>query len=198
MTEEARATLQELIEKARGGDRDALSELVNLHEPMLVRWARKRLGFPLRTLEDTRDIIHDTYAVVLRKIDQFQYEDSRSFARWLRGIVTRIVLQKANGAHIRRRLLMPDDAGIRDPGETPSTVAAAREATRHRYRVLREFERLDRFIYRLRMRGFSSLQIADHVGMTDRAVRMRFARVDAKLRLKLRSHLPERRDDEEV
>lgn len=185
-------SIVELVTAAKGGDRDALAELVNLHEPMLVRWARKRLGFPLRTVEDTRDIIHDTYAVVLKKIDKFEYEDSKSFARWLRGIVTRIVLQKAGGIHLKRKLRMPDDPKFEDLGSTPSTQATVREIRRYRYGVLRTFDRTDRFIYRLRMRGFSSSQISDHVGMTDRGVRMRFARVDAKIRLKMRHFVEEK------
>jgi RNA polymerase sigma factor (sigma-70 family) len=185
MAETDKPTVKELIDRAKGGDRDAISELVTLHEPMLVRWARRRLGFPLRTLEDTRDIIQDAYAVLLRKIGRFEYEDTRSFARWLRGIVTRIVLQKANGVHVRRRLLMPAEPRFADPSVTPSTAASMREITRTRYSTLREFDRTDRLIYRLRMRGFSSTQIADHVGMTDRAVRMRFARVDARIRLRM-------------
>ena len=191
MSDESRSAIRGLIDQAKGGDRDALAELVNMHEPMLVRWARKRLGFPLRTLEDTRDIIHDTYAVVLRRIDQFEYEDRQSFARCLRGIVTRIVLQKANGVHLRRRLLMPDSEKVTDHDATPSTTAAIKEITRKRYAILRKFDRTDRFIYRLRMRGFSSTQISDFVGMTDRAVRMRFARVDAKIRLKMKKFLEE-------
>ena len=191
MAEAEKPTVRDLIDRAKTGDREALSELVTLHEPMLVRWARRRLGFPLRTLEDTRDIIQDTYAVLLRKIHRFEYEDSRSFARWLRGIVTRIVLQKANGIHLRRRLMMPAEPRFADPSITPSTAAAAKEITRTRYAALREFERMDRLIYRLRMRGFSSTQIADHVGMTDRGVRMRYARVDARLRLRMLQALGE-------
>ena len=188
-------TIKQLIDRARNDDRAALTELVNLHEPMLVRWARNRLGYPLRTLEDTRDIIHDTYAVVLRKIAQFEYEDRSSFARWLRGIVTRIVLQKATGLHIKRRLMLPEDPKIEDLGATPSTQASLREIMRYRYGILREFERLDRKIYRLRMRGFSSTQISSFVGMTDRGVRMRFARVDAKIRLRMKRFVEEKGRD---
>ena len=189
MADDEPESLKELIERAQGGDRDALSALVDAHEPMLVRWARKKLGYPLRTLEDTRDIIHDTYAVVIRKIAQFHYEDSRSFARWLRGIVTRIVLQKAGGNSLKRRLTMPEEPRLADLGATPSTSAMLHEAQRHRYRVLREFDRLDRLIYRLRMRGFSSTQIATYCGMTDRGIRLRFAKTDARLRLRMKGFL---------
>ncbi len=197
MTENDSSEILSLVERARAGDREALDELLRVHEPMLLRWARKRLGYPLRTLEETRDILQDTYAVVMRKIDSFYYEDETSFGRWLRGIVTRIVLQKAKGAHIRRRLALPDAERVPDLSATPSSVAQARELTRAKYSFLRELGRLDRLIYRMRMRGFSSVQIADYVGMTDRAVRMRFAKVEARIRLKLQRLLQESRGDED-
>ena len=183
------AKITQLLDSAKDGDREALAELVEMHEPMLVRWARERLGYPLRTLEDTRDIMNDTWMVVMRKIPTFNYEDSSSFGRWLRGIVTRIVLQKANSGHLKRRLLMPEGSDPCDLGATPSTHASLIELQRLRYAELRSFEKIDRAIYRLRMRGFASAQIADLVGMSDRGVRMRFAKVDARLRLRLRKLL---------
>ena len=188
--------LAQLLQSAGDGDRQALAELVEIHEPMLVQWARKRLGYPLRTLEETRDIMNDTWMVVMRKMSTFEYQDNESFARWLRGIVTRIVLQKANGGHLKRRLLMPEGADVADLGATPSTSASLTELQRLRYSELRNFEKIDRVIYRLRMRGFSSAQIADLVGMSDRGVRMRFAKVDAKLRLRLRKLLGAEGDQE--
>ncbi len=187
--EENSPEVPELLDAAKNGDREALARLVEIHEPMLVRWARKRLGYPLRTLEETRDIMNDTWMVVMRKMPRFQYDDSTSFARWLRGIVTRIVLQKANGGHIKRRLLLPDGAEISDLDATPSTKASLSELQRLRYAELRSFDKIERVIYRLRMRGFSSGQIADLVGMSDRGVRLRFAKVDARLRLRLRKLL---------
>ncbi len=188
--------LFDLLDAAKGGDRAALNRLVEMHEPLLIRWARKRLGYPLRTLEETRDIMNDTWMVVMRKLPSFEYEDSRSFLRWLRGILTRIVLQKANGGHIKRRLLMPEGVDVKDMAATPSTRASLGELQRLRYAELRAFEKIRAMvIYRLRMRGFSSAQIADLVGMSDRGVRMRFAKVDAKLRLRLRKLLDGDRDE---
>ncbi|HGY91765.1 MAG TPA: sigma-70 family RNA polymerase sigma factor [Planctomycetes bacterium] len=197
MTENDSSDILALVERARTGDRDALDELLRIHEPMLLRWARKRLGYPLRTLEETRDILQDTYAVVIRKIGSFYYEDESSFGRWLRGIVTRIVLQKAKGAHIRRRLALPNAERVPDLSATPSSAAQARELTRAKYSFLRELGRLDRLIYRMRMRGFSSVQIGDYVGLTDRAVRMRFAKAEARIRLKMQRLLQESRGDED-
>ena len=48
-----------------------------------------------------------------------------------------------------------------------------------------EMPRRDRIIYRLRVRGCSSSGIADRLGITDRAVRMHFAKTDARIRMRM-------------
>jgi RNA polymerase sigma factor (sigma-70 family) len=184
----ARVLLAE-IAKAQAGDRASLNALFERHEPMLLRFARRKLGMPLRSTDETRDVLHDAYQVVLRKIGDFRVEDSKSFARWLRGIVTRVVLQKAGATHLRRRREMPEAAPFADPNLTPATRLSLKELTELRYRLLRTFDLMDRKIYRLRMRGLSTVEIGALVGLTDRMVRMRFARTDAKLRLHLQRHL---------
>ena len=178
-------SIRDLVKKAQAGDREALGRLFELHEPMMTRWARRRLGMPLRTLEETRDVLHDAYAVVLRKIKSFRMEDSKSFARWLRGIITRVVLQKAGSQYLRRRSALPDDMPVASLELTPMTRVSLEDLTRWRYRILKEFERMDRRIYRLRVRGRSSTDIADLVGLSDRAVRMRFAKTEARLRVRM-------------
>lgn len=178
--------LRNLVEQACSGDREALARLFELHEPLMLRWARRRLGQPLRTLDETRDVLHDAYQIVLRKIGTFRMEDSRSFARWLRGIITRVVLRKAGNPYVARRSAMAEDYQPPDLDLTPMTRLSIEELKRHRYRILREFPRQDRLIYRLRVRGCSSLEIANRLGVTDRAVRMRFAKTDARIRLRMR------------
>ncbi|HYC76458.1 MAG TPA: sigma-70 family RNA polymerase sigma factor [Planctomycetota bacterium] len=177
------------IAKAQAGDRDALNRLFERHEPLLLRFARKKLGAPLRTLDETRDVLHDAYQVVMRKIGGFVAEDSKSFARWLRGIVTRVVLQKAGASHLRRRRELAEDASVADGTLTPFTRLSVEELLRVRYRILRTFDRVDRKIYRLRARGISTTAIAPMVGLTDRAVRMRFAKTDAQIRVRMQRYV---------
>lgn len=180
------------VAKAQAGDRDALNRLFEAHEPMLLRFAHRKLGMPLRATDETRDVLHDAYQVVLRKIGSFRPEDSKSFARWLRGIVTRVVLQKAGAMHVKRRKEMPEEPATVDPDLTPATRLSVAELVAVRYRLLRSFDRLDRKIYRLRMRGRSTVEIGALVGLTDRMIRIRFARTDAKIRLHLQRHLDAR------
>ena len=55
--------IRALIVQAQSGDGAALARLIEIHEPMMLRWARRRLGQPLRTLDETRDVLHDAYQV---------------------------------------------------------------------------------------------------------------------------------------
>ncbi|MAG58224.1 MAG: hypothetical protein CMJ83_18210 [Planctomycetes bacterium] len=178
--------IRALIVQAQSGDGAALSRLIEIHEPMMLRWARRRLGQPLRTLDETRDVLHDAYQVAIQKIGAFRMDDNTSFARWLRGIITRVVLRKAGSPWLARRTPLSDDFHPPDLELTPMTRMTLEDLKNHRYRILREMERKDRLIYRLRARGCSSSDIAVRIGMTDRAVRMRFARTDARIRLRMR------------
>lgn len=185
-----------LVARARDGDRSALERLFELHEPMLERWARRRLGHALRTHDETRDVLHDAYGVVLQRIADFVPENSRSFAHWMRGIVTRIVLHKARTPLVRRRQALGDEGQIHDLDPTPMTRVSLEEIEALRDRVLREFDRTDRLVYRLRSRGCSSARIAERLGISDRAVRMRFAKTEARLKLRLKTLLDAKtRDD---
>lgn len=183
--------LQRLVDAARGGDREALARLFEVHEAMMLRWARRRLGQSLRTLEETRDILHEAYSVVLRKIAAFRPEDSRSFARWLRGIITKVVLQRSGQSWLLRRRFLEEAQGEapRDPDLTPASRLGLTELVEERARILRRMDRTDRLIWRLRRRGCAAVAIADRLGLSDRAVRMRHARVEARLRVRLARYL---------
>jgi len=184
--ESPQASIVELVQAAQAGDREALSQLFTRHEPMMIRWARRRLGQPLRTLDETMDVLHDAYQVVLRKIGSFEMEDSKSFARWLRGIITRVVLQKSGNPYLKKRDALTTAQHPQDLELTPMTRLTVKDLVNYRYRLLKSFPRTDQLIYRLRLRGWSAQEIADRLGVTDRAVRMRFAKTDARVRLKMK------------
>ena len=187
--------VRSLVARAQSGDSEALGRLFDLHEPMLIRWARRRLGQPLRTLDETRDVLHDAYGVALTRIASFEFEDNKSFARWMRGIITRVVLRKAGSPHIARRRVMQEEGELSDPDLTPMSRLSLEEMKHARYRFLKEFPRTDRIIFRLKTRGCSSSEIALRVGMSDRAVRMRFAKTKARIRLKMLALVEGHRDE---
>jgi len=77
-----------LIERAKKGDRLAISELVNKYSERIYNLALRIL----RNHEDAEDILQETFLTVIEKLDQF---DGRSqFFTWVYRIATNASLMK--------------------------------------------------------------------------------------------------------
>lgn len=63
-------------------DRDAWSRFVKLYGPLIFKWAQ-RVGLDA---EDASDLVQDVMALLLRKLPEFRYDDSRSFRSWLKTV----------------------------------------------------------------------------------------------------------------
>ena len=76
-------TSASLLERLRvSGDQEAWSKLVDLYSPLLLFWARKA-GL---ARADAEDLVQEVFAVLVRKLPQFQYDRGRGFRNWLRTI----------------------------------------------------------------------------------------------------------------
>ena len=62
-----------LLERARGGDRDALDQLFARYVPSLRRWASGRLPQWARDIADTHDLVQDTVLETFKKIEAFSH-----------------------------------------------------------------------------------------------------------------------------
>ncbi len=183
-----------LILSAQQGDRVAAEELIRLHEPMVVHWVSRRLGRPLRNLDDTRDILHDAYAIVLTRVGDFNPDDAAHFGHWLRAILHRVLLRKCEDLSVKRREALPADVAAIDPDITVNTRMSVPEIEAMREKLLEGFSPEDRLIWRERTRGVSAAEIAEKLKMTDRNIRLRFAKVDASMRVRLQRALGEATD----
>ena len=77
-----------LIERAKNGDRAAISELVNKYSERIYNLALRIL----RNHEDAEDILQETFLTVIEKLNQF---DGRSqFFTWIYRIATNASLMK--------------------------------------------------------------------------------------------------------
>jgi RNA polymerase sigma factor (sigma-70 family) len=74
----------ELLERARGGENDAISSLFARLIPGLRRWARGRLPVFARELCDTQDIVQDTVLSALRRLDSFEVRHPGALLAYLR------------------------------------------------------------------------------------------------------------------
>jgi RNA polymerase sigma factor (sigma-70 family) len=98
-----------LVVRAQGGDRLALTRLVDLHGPRLLSHAARLLG----EVEGARDCVQEAWVEVIRGLGGLR--DVRVFLPWALRIVTRRVAREIGGRQ-RARVL---DAGLK--AETATT-----------------------------------------------------------------------------
>jgi RNA polymerase sigma factor (sigma-70 family) len=77
----------ELLERAKGGDADALDRLLRRYLPALRRWASGRLPRWARDLADTQDLIQDTVIQALKHLRNFQPQHDGALQAYLRQAV---------------------------------------------------------------------------------------------------------------
>src|ERR1700734_4458459 len=88
-----------LVERAHGGDREAVGELLAAHGPALYRSVLlPRLGSEAAA----RDALSEVYARVVERIDQFPWQNV-GFYPWLRVVALRVAL---DALRARKRLLL--------------------------------------------------------------------------------------------
>lgn len=75
-----------LVERARGGDESALSELLGANAQRLLESIRAELGDRLRQRLESQDVMQQVYLDALKNIQQFDERGQDSFFAWLRRI----------------------------------------------------------------------------------------------------------------
>ena len=107
-----------LVERARGGDRDAFGELFRLHHGRVYRLARAHLG------EAADDVVAETFLRAWRGLGRYR-PTGVPFAAWLYGIARHVVADE-----LRRRSRVRVTAEVPDRPSEPLeddrlTLAAA-------------------------------------------------------------------------
>jgi RNA polymerase sigma-70 factor (ECF subfamily) len=111
-----------LLERARGGDHDALDVLFRRHIPTLRRWASGRLPRWARDITDTQDLVQETVLQVFKRLEAFEPRGDGALQAYLR----RAVLNRIRN-EFRNRRRRPDFQGLDDqaPGDRTSPLEAA-------------------------------------------------------------------------
>lgn len=135
----AAGTDVELLEAARGGDREAISQLVERYSPRLLRYLRRMAG----EVDAADDLLQDTWLRVVERLDQ--HRKGRPFAPWLFSVAHNCAID-----WMRRRRGQPqfatayeDEAGEREhpldrvaSGERSALDALSEEALYERVALL--------------------------------------------------------------
>lgn len=116
----------DLLDRARGGDEQALNALFERHLPALRRWASGRLPQWARDVADTTDLVQETVIDALKHLDRFEHRGPGALQAYLRqAVVNRIRNELRRVA--RRGVPEVLDSGVQDQGASPLEAAIGQE-----------------------------------------------------------------------
>ena len=153
-----------LFEQVRGGNSAAFDTLVERHMRRAFSVAYRLLG----QREDAEDLMQDAFMVALQKMDTF--ESGRKFAPWFYRILVNRGLNSRKSRSLRHTDQIPDAVA----SNTVSPLRAAEQTElRERLReVLAELPPRQRAVVEFfELEGFSSIEIADILELSDGTVR---------------------------
>lgn len=165
----------ELVERVRAGDVAAYDLLVTRHMKRAYSVAYRLLG----QREDAEDLVQDAFMVALEKIDTFKA--GRSFAPWFYRILVNRGLNSRKSRSLRRMDALPPE--ISDSSRSPLRDTERAELRERLTEVLRTLPPRQKSVVELfELEGFTSLEIAEVLGLSDGTVRWHLHQARAKLR----------------
>lgn len=127
-------TSNDLIARAKEGDRSALSALFAHHLPILRRWAHGKLPRWARVFGDTVDLVQEAVLNTIRRLDHFEPKGEKALQGYLRLAVQNKIVDLGRRSEVRSRA---GEVTGEEPDRTqPSPLALAITAQeRERYQA---------------------------------------------------------------
>lgn len=195
----------ELLDQARGGDDDAVNELMERHRDSIRRLVRMRLDHKIRRRVDISDIVQDVMIEANRRLTRYLDNPVMSFHLWLRQIARDRIIDahRRHRASARRSvdreqtMSVPrgyDHSSIQLAGQisdaelTPAAAALHNELARRVESAIAEMDETDSEIIVMRhYENLSNQEIAEALDLTEPAASMRYLRAIRRLRAQLDS-----------
>lgn len=183
---QAEAT-QPLLERARAGDRQALEELLTLHQAQIYRFGMKMCRDP----EDAKDVLQDTLIAMARGVKDFR--GGSSISTWLYTIARSSCIKKRRKSKFapeeERSLdtdLGPEVARLADPAKGADEALAQGQVEHALEQAIDALEPMYREVLLLRdAEGLTAPEVAEVLGISVHAVKSRLHRA----RLAVRAHV---------
>jgi len=187
-------TTEDLLQRARAGDRRAVEELLDGYRPYLCKFVTLRFDPKLRPRADPSDVVQEAQMEAARRLEGYLDGPPMPFRLWLRQIAQdRLLnLHRRHVATARRAVgreqALPDRSSLvlaeqlLASGSTPSQRLGRRELGRRLGQAMIQLSESDREILLLRnYEGLSNLEVAHLLGIDSAAASQRHGR--AMLRL---------------
>lgn len=186
-------TSASLLERLRQpGQEQAWQRFVELYTPLLYTWAQWQ-GL---AGADAADLVQDVFALLVRKLPEFRYDEKKSFRGWLRTLA----LNKWRENQRRKLPLTFTGSGRElDSRYGKDETNLFEEAEFRQYLTHRALELLQsefrsatwRAFWETSVAGRSTAEVARELGLTTGAVRAARFRVACRLRAELSGMLEE-------
>ncbi len=182
------ASDEELVDRARGGDRAAIEELLARHEQRIYRFGLRMCGDE----EAAKEVLQETLLAAFRNLPSFRGEAAVS--TWLYQIARSFCIKERRGERPLEPL--PEGAAaLAQPAPGPEAVAHARQIGAVLAAAVRTLPPAHREALVLRdVEGLSAEQAAEVAGVEVGALKSRLHRARLELRTSLAALLGE--DDE--
>ncbi|MCY3577537.1 MAG: sigma-70 family RNA polymerase sigma factor [bacterium] len=170
------------MEAARRGDRDAFNELVRSTYRDIYSLAYRLTG----NRDDAADVVQDAYVRAYRAIRRFRGDSS--FSTWMYRITSNCASTHLSRRSRQRTEELSDEVPIVDqrPEQDPSLRAEAAVLRHHIDRAIRALpERLRQVVVLRDLHDLSHSEIADELGITTSAAKVRLHRARQRLRAML-------------
>jgi len=179
-----------LLERARQGDKEALTELTRRYEPEVRMVARVLLGPALQPHLDTVDLVQSVHRTLMLGIREDRYDISTPE----RLVALAITLVRRKVAHKWRKLrrqqrLSRGPGESEDPARVLGSLASAEtdpgRAAQHDdavHHVCKGLGEKDRRLLQLRLQGYSTAEAARELGEDADVLRVRLSRLRQRLR----------------
>jgi RNA polymerase sigma factor (sigma-70 family) len=187
MVERVDAVFGELLERCRGGDGDAASELVERFGGRILAVVRMALNMRLRGLFDSQDFQQAVWASFFANVDRF--EDAtcpEAIGRWLAVVARNKVVEEgrrrlySKSRSVSREVVL-DDVDCVEPlisrQPSPSECAVADE----QWSLLnRNLTPVQSALLALKRSGATLEEIAENLGISERTVRRTITRLASR------------------
>jgi RNA polymerase sigma-70 factor (ECF subfamily) len=182
----ASESFADVMGRLRAGDQAAAREVFQRFVDKLVRLAQRRIGALMRRRVDPEDVVQSAYKSFFLRYGAGKLEVHNWSSLW--GLLTTITLRKCLDRieyhRAARRDPKREEAGsepwwetvAREP--TPDEAAVLAETVEQLFRDLREDERP---MLQMSLQGFSSPEISQELGVSERTVRRLRERVRKRL-----------------
>ncbi|HVG86984.1 MAG TPA: sigma-70 family RNA polymerase sigma factor [Vicinamibacterales bacterium] len=154
----------ELVQKAKGGDQEAMDALFARYEVRLRRWAHGRLPAAARGALDTQDLVQDTLTRVFKRLHSFEPRHPGAFRDYVWTTLWNAVRDIARSSK-RRGPVGPLDMDLAGDDPSPLQQAVGRE-TLDRYEAAMERlrpEEREAIVARIEL-GLSHAEVAEALG----------------------------------